>query len=97
MAKIESTSFDRRDFLKAATGGVAALAAGSALADMPALGAQQPAANASGAPDKLRIDIHGHIFLRNRRHYHWDGHTIAASSGCLCTAAFAAQIRKNAD
>ena len=62
MAKIESTSFDRRDFLKAATGGVAALAAGGALGDMPALGAQQPAANASGAPDKLRIDIHGHIF-----------------------------------
>jgi predicted TIM-barrel fold metal-dependent hydrolase len=62
MGKPESTSLDRRDFLKAATGGVAALAAGSVLADTPALGAQQPTTNASGAPDKLRIDIHGHIF-----------------------------------
>jgi predicted TIM-barrel fold metal-dependent hydrolase len=56
MAKPESTSLDRRDFLKAATGGAAILAG------MTALGAQQPAANVSGAPDKLRIDIHGHIY-----------------------------------
>jgi len=62
MAKSESTALDRRDFLKAATGGVAALAASSILAGMPALDAQQPAANASGAPDQLRIDIHGHIY-----------------------------------
>jgi 6-methylsalicylate decarboxylase len=62
MAKSESTALDRRDFLKAATGGVAALAASSILAGMPAPGAQQPAANASGAPDQLRIDIHGHIY-----------------------------------
>lgn len=62
MAKPGSTPLDRRDFLKAASGGVAALAAGSSLAGLPAFGAQQPAANASGAPDKLRIDIHGHIY-----------------------------------
>lgn len=61
--KPESTSLDRRDFLKAATGGVAALAASSSLiAGLPASGAQQPAAGGSGAPDKLRIDIHGHIY-----------------------------------
>jgi len=62
MAKPETTSLDRRNFLKAASGGVAALAAGSSLAGMPALAAQQPSASVSGAPDKLRIDIHGHIF-----------------------------------
>ncbi len=62
MSKREFPSLDRRDFLKAASGGVAALAAGSSLAGMPALAAQPPAADASGAPDKLRIDIHGHIF-----------------------------------
>ncbi len=62
MAKPESTSLDRRDFLKAAAGGAAALAASTALAGIPVLGAQQPAANALGAPDKLRIDIHGHIY-----------------------------------
>ena len=62
MAKPESTSLDRRDFLKVATGGAAILAASSSLAGMSALGAQQPAANVSGALDKLRIDIHGHIY-----------------------------------
>jgi predicted TIM-barrel fold metal-dependent hydrolase len=66
MAKPESTfrssSVDRRDFLKAATGGAAALAASSALAGMPAAGPQQPTGNGSGAPEKLRIDIHAHIF-----------------------------------
>jgi len=62
MAKPETTSLDRRNFLKAASGGVAALAAGSSLAGMPSLAAQQPSADTSGAPDKLRIDIHGHIF-----------------------------------
>jgi predicted TIM-barrel fold metal-dependent hydrolase len=59
MAKPESTSIDRRDFLKVA-GGVAALAASSTLGSIPALGAPQSAA--SGAPEKLRIDMHGHIF-----------------------------------
>lgn len=38
------------------------MAASCSLADMSALGAQQPAGNTSGAPDRLRIDIHGHIF-----------------------------------
>ncbi len=62
MSKTEFTSLDRRDFLKTATGGVAALAASTVLAGLPAWGAQQPAASASGAPEKLRIDIHGHIY-----------------------------------
>jgi predicted TIM-barrel fold metal-dependent hydrolase len=66
MAKPESapefTPFDRRDFLKAATGGAAALAASSAVAVLSAPGAQQPAAKLSGAPDKLRIDVHAHIY-----------------------------------
>ena len=62
MAKPESTSLGRRDFLKAATGGAAALAASSSLLGLPALGAQQPAARVSGAPDKLRIDVHAHIY-----------------------------------
>lgn len=66
MTKAESTSLDRRNFLKAAGGGVAALAAGSSLAAMPApaapLSAANLAANPAGAPDKLRIDIHGHIY-----------------------------------
>ena len=62
MAKPESTSLDRRNFLKAASGGVAALAAGNSLGGMPALAAQQPPVIPFGAPDKLRIDIHGHIF-----------------------------------
>ncbi|MGH9678818.1 MAG: amidohydrolase family protein, partial [Candidatus Acidiferrales bacterium] len=57
MAKIIGASLDRRNFLKAAGGGVAALAAGSALSGMPAL-----AASPSEPPDKLRIDIHGHIY-----------------------------------
>jgi hypothetical protein len=62
MSKTESTSLDRRDFLKTATGAAAALAASTALAGLPAWGAQQPASSASGAPEKLRIDIHGHIY-----------------------------------
>jgi len=62
MSKPESTSLDRRDFLKAATGGVAALAASTSLAGLPALAGQQSAGGASGAPDKLRIDVHGHVF-----------------------------------
>jgi predicted TIM-barrel fold metal-dependent hydrolase len=62
MKKSESTSLDRRDFLKTATGGVAALAAGASLKSIPALGAQESGANVSGAPDRLRIDIHGHVF-----------------------------------
>jgi 6-methylsalicylate decarboxylase len=61
MSKPKSLSLDRRDFLKTAGGGVAALAAGS-LASLPALGAQPPVADDSGAPEKLRIDIHGHIY-----------------------------------
>lgn len=65
MAKPESTSLDRRNFLKAASGGVAALAAGSSLASLPAFAEQSPAADASGAPDKLRIDIHGHVYPDN--------------------------------
>jgi predicted TIM-barrel fold metal-dependent hydrolase len=62
MSKPESTSLDRRNFLKAAGGGVAALAAGGSFAGVTELAAQQPATNGSGAPDKLRIDIHGHIY-----------------------------------
>src|SRR5258708_9476151 len=62
MAKPESTFLDRRNFLKAAGGGVAALAAGRSLTGSPAPAAQPPAVDVSGAPDKLRIDIHGHIF-----------------------------------
>ena len=62
MAKPESESFDRRFFLKVATGGVAALAAGGTFATMPALGVSGPAAAASGAPDRLRIDVHAHIY-----------------------------------
>jgi aminocarboxymuconate-semialdehyde decarboxylase len=62
MKKPESTSLDRRDFLKTATGGVAALAAGASLISIPALAAQEPGTSVSGAPDRLRIDIHGHVF-----------------------------------
>ena len=62
MSKPESTSLDRRDFLKTAGGAAAALAAGSSLAGLDAAAAQPPAVDASGAPDKLRIDIHGHIY-----------------------------------
>jgi 6-methylsalicylate decarboxylase len=63
MDKPESSSFDRRDFLKAAVGGVATLAASSGLlAGVSAPGVQPPGAAASGAPEKLRIDIHGHYY-----------------------------------
>ncbi|MBZ5641690.1 MAG: amidohydrolase [Acidobacteriia bacterium] len=62
MSKPESTPLDRRDFLKTAGGAAAALAAGSSLAGLDAVAAQPPAVDASGAPDKLRIDIHGHIY-----------------------------------
>jgi 6-methylsalicylate decarboxylase len=58
MSKPESASLDRRDFLRTAGGTVAALAAGNSLAGLEAAAAQP----ADAAPDKLRIDIHGHIF-----------------------------------
>jgi aminocarboxymuconate-semialdehyde decarboxylase len=45
---------DRREFLKTAAGGAAALVAGTA-----SLGAQQAP---PAAPDRLRIDVHGHYF-----------------------------------
>jgi predicted TIM-barrel fold metal-dependent hydrolase len=61
MGKQKSETFDRRDFLKV-TGGVAALAAGGALGSLPTLGAPRPVGNPSEVPDKLRIDIHGHIY-----------------------------------
>ena len=61
MAKPESTSRDRRDFLKAAAGGAAALAAGSMLTGIPGWSAPQ-SAGSSAAPEKLRIDMHGHIY-----------------------------------
>ena len=47
---------DRREFLKTAAGGVATLVAGAATA-----GGQQ-AVPAATAPDRLRIDVHGHYF-----------------------------------
>jgi predicted TIM-barrel fold metal-dependent hydrolase len=62
MKKTESSSLDRRDFLKAATGGVAALAAGASLTGIPAVGAQETGKSVSGAPERLRIDVHGHVF-----------------------------------
>jgi aminocarboxymuconate-semialdehyde decarboxylase len=62
LAKLDSESFDRRDFLKVATGSVAVLAAGGAFGNMSALSAPMPVAPASDAPEKLRIDIHGHIY-----------------------------------
>lgn len=62
MAKPKTASLDRREFLKTATAGVAALAASSSLAGMAALAAQQPAAGGFSAPEKFRIDIHGHIY-----------------------------------
>lgn len=62
MTKPGSISLDRREFLKAAAGGVAGLAAGSSLASLPVFGGQQSVAGALGAPEKLRIDIHGHIY-----------------------------------
>ncbi len=62
MPKSESESLDRRDFLKAATGGMAALATGGALAGVPAPNAFKPVEPSSGPPDKFRIDIHGHIY-----------------------------------
>ena len=49
-------SVDRREFLKTAAGGVATLVAGAATAG----GQQAPAA--ATAPDRLRIDVHGHYF-----------------------------------
>ncbi|HEY4579935.1 MAG TPA: amidohydrolase family protein [Candidatus Acidoferrales bacterium] len=56
MSKSESTSVGRREFLKTAAGGVATLVAGAATA-----GGQQ-AVPAATAPDRLRIDVHGHYF-----------------------------------
>jgi aminocarboxymuconate-semialdehyde decarboxylase len=54
--KSENGSVDRRVFLQTAAGGLAALVAESA-----GLAAPQAAA----APDRLRIDIHGHYFPNN--------------------------------
>jgi aminocarboxymuconate-semialdehyde decarboxylase len=56
MSEPELISVDRREFLKAAAGGVAVLAASATTA----AGAQQPTPTA--APDRLRIDVHGHYF-----------------------------------
>lgn len=56
MSKSETTSVDRREFLKVTTGGVATMLIGKSI-----LGDQQTAFAAS-APDKLRIDVHGHYF-----------------------------------
>jgi aminocarboxymuconate-semialdehyde decarboxylase len=56
MSKSESTFVGRREFLKTAAGGVATLVAGAATA-----GGQQ-AVPAATAPDRLRIDVHGHYF-----------------------------------
>ena len=57
MAKPQTASVDRREFLKATAGGAATMLAGTS-----ALSGQQSAPVAAGAPDKLRIDIHGHYF-----------------------------------
>jgi len=61
MSRSQEGSVDRRDFLKVAAGGAATLVAGAALAS-----AQQnpaaPAIAAAAAPDRLRIDIHGHYY-----------------------------------
>jgi predicted TIM-barrel fold metal-dependent hydrolase len=65
LAKAAFASFHRRDFLKVATGGVAALAAGGTFESMAAMSAPNPVARPSGAPEKLRIDIHGHIYPLN--------------------------------
>lgn len=55
-------SFDRRNFLKVATGGVAALATADAFGKAPLSSEQSPTAHSSQAPDRLRIDVHGHIY-----------------------------------
>ncbi len=61
--KPDCTCLGRREFIKAAGGGVAALAAGSALSAAPGLSAEQIDQDfAPGVPRKLRIDIHGHIY-----------------------------------
>jgi len=57
MAKPVTGSIDRRTFLTATAGGVATVLAGATVAR-----AQQPGGAASGAPDALRIDVHGHYF-----------------------------------
>jgi 6-methylsalicylate decarboxylase len=57
-----STDVDRRDFLKVASGGAAALAASNTLAGLPALEAEEHPVGPLGAPDKLRIDVHAHIY-----------------------------------
>ena len=56
MSNCVSKSVDRRDFLKVTSGGVATMLAGTSI-----LGVRQTAF-AAGAPDKLRIDVHGHYF-----------------------------------
>ena len=58
MSKLNSTSHDRRVFLKSAAGGALGIAASVALGGVLASEAQQTPA----APEKLRIDMHGHIF-----------------------------------
>lgn len=57
MPKSRIPSPDRRDFLKATAGTMAAALAGTSV-----LGARQAAPAGSGAPDTLRIDVHGHYF-----------------------------------
>jgi aminocarboxymuconate-semialdehyde decarboxylase len=57
MSGREGSSIARREFLKTAAGGAAALIAGNAVAVDP-----QGSSQATVAPDKLRIDIHGHYY-----------------------------------
>lgn len=57
MSEPENTNVDRRDFLKVAAGGVATALAGTSL-----IGGQQSAMAATVAPEKLRIDVHGHYY-----------------------------------
>jgi len=55
MSKSKAVSVDRREFLKVAAGGAATLVAGASLTAAQ----QNPVA---AAPERLRIDIHGHYF-----------------------------------
>jgi aminocarboxymuconate-semialdehyde decarboxylase len=55
MSKSETTPVDRREFLKATTGGVAAMLVGQS-------SLRGQSAGAASAPDRLRIDVHGHYF-----------------------------------
>ena len=57
MSEPKSAAWDRRAFLKTAAGGAATLVAGAAFGAAP-----QNAPAQAAAPDRLRIDIHGHYF-----------------------------------